>query len=101
MTKTKADTAPAHLSPEAKTLWAALMNDYDISDSAGRALLRVACEAFERAEQARAAIKRTGAVCKDRFGQPRASPWVNIERDARAQMVAALRALRLAPEEAS
>ena len=34
----------------------------------------------------------------DRFGQKKAHPATSIERDARAQVIAAIRALRLAPD---
>lgn len=97
MARTTKDEAPAHLSAEARKMWHAMFAEFELSDAAGRALLRAACEAFQRAEEARAAIAKDGAVLRDRFGQEKVSPWCAIERDARGQMVAALRALRLAP----
>ena len=71
--------------------------DYELGDAAGLALLRAACEAFQRAQEARKLIDRDGAVIIDRFGQPKPHPAVNIERDSRAQLIATLRALKLEP----
>ena len=91
-------TPPKHLSAEARKLWGELRNDYGIDDSAGLALLRAACEAHDRAQQARKMIDADGMVSTDRFGQRKPHPAVQIERDARTQLMAALRALKLAPE---
>lgn len=81
-------------------MWRSIVTDYFVDDAAGLALLRVACEAFDRGEQARRIIKREGAVLKDRFGQRKQHPATLIERDAKTQMVAALRALKLEPGDA-
>ena len=80
-------------------MWTRLVDDYGISDAGGVALLRAACEAFQRGEQARRILRREGAVIRDRFGQPKAHPATLIERDSRSQLVAALRALKLSPQE--
>lgn len=91
----KSAEPPRHLKAGARRMWRELQHDYMLDDAAGVALLRAACEAFARAEEARAKIAQNGAVVEDRFGQPKMSPWVLIERDARGAMVGALRALRL------
>ncbi len=95
-----ADAPPRHLSAEARTLWARLRADHVIDDAAGLSLLRAACESHDRAQQARKLIADEGLTSIDRFGQRKPHPAVTIERDARTQMMAALRALRLAPGEA-
>lgn len=97
--KRPATAAPRHLTADGKRLWARMRADYQIDDSAGLALLQAACDAFGRAEEARKMISKDGAVLTDRFGQRKAHPACAIERDARAQFLAAIRALRLAPEE--
>ena len=51
------------------------------------------------AEQARAAIAKGGAVVDGRYG-PKASPWVQIERDATALASRLLRQLDLDEEPA-
>ncbi|MDE2456678.1 MAG: P27 family phage terminase small subunit [Burkholderiales bacterium] len=91
-------TPPRHLSAEARQLWQRLQAEYGIDDSAGLALLRAAAEAFDRSQQARALIAQEGLMLPDRFGAPKPHPAVAIERDSRTQLLAALRALKLAPE---
>ena len=93
----KTDGIPGHLKTHARAMWQKLHADYTIDDAAGLALLGAACSAYQRAEEARALIDKAGAVITDRFGQSKAHPACAIERDARGQMISALRALRLAP----
>jgi phage terminase small subunit len=58
-------------------------------------LLVLACEALDRAAQAREAIAEHGPVFVDRYGQPRARPEVQIERDSRIAFARLLRELAL------
>lgn len=92
------DVIPKHLSREAQALWDRLQSDFDLTDAAAKALLRQACESYDRAESARRIVRAEGMVIRDRFGQQRPHPMLNVERDARAAVVSAIRALRLAPE---
>jgi P27 family predicted phage terminase small subunit len=89
--------APSHLSAESKRLWRKLQSDYAIDDSAGHLLLRHCLEAHDRVIQAREILEREGLVAPDRFGQPKTHPCVAVERDARQQVIASLRALKLEP----
>jgi phage terminase small subunit len=98
MTASTGRNPPAHLSAEACTLWRRLRRDFVIDDGAGLALLRCACEALDRAQAARRQIDQDGALIDGRFGQRRAHPLLTVERDARAAMIMALRAMRLAPD---
>ena len=91
-------TPPKHLTAEGRQLWAKLRADFQIDDSAGLVLLQAAAEAHERGQQARRLIAEQGLTVLDRFGQAKAHPATAVERDARAQLLAALRALRLSPE---
>jgi P27 family predicted phage terminase small subunit len=86
---------PATLSRPAKDQWRRYVREYFISDTHGLFLLEQAMMAYDRMTEATEAIKRDGAVNMDRFGQPRAHPSLVVERDARAAMLAALRALNL------
>ena len=90
---------PRHLSPTAKRHWRELRAVYAL-DSPDQLLLllRAACEAADRCESARKLVAAKGEVIPDRFGQLRQHPGVNIERDARAAMVQALKALGLQPD---
>lgn len=86
---------PKGLSTEAGTWWKRLTNEYEISDDAGLLLLETAMQAFDRLRECQAAIKRDGQMVLDRFGQRKAHPLLPAERDARAQMLTALKALNL------
>lgn len=58
-------------------------------------LLQTGLEAFDRMRECQATIKSDGPMIKDRFEQPKAHPLLPVERDARAQMLAALKAINL------
>ena len=90
---------PPHLSADGKRLWIRLSDDYVLDDSGAQTLLRALCEALDRCEQARRRIRKDGAYLRDRFGQMRPHPAVAVERDSRNQILAAIKALRLEPED--
>lgn len=91
MTKTK---LPSTLSRPAKRLWQQLASDIAL-DAGGALMLTCLVEAWERREQARAEIAKSGAVYEDRFGQKKPSPWVAIERDSTLAVQRAFHALGL------
>jgi P27 family predicted phage terminase small subunit len=93
----KKSDVPNHLSAESKRLWNQLRADFAIDDAAGLLLLRNALEAHDRLTEARKILKREGVIVCDRFGHPKQHPASLVERDARQQLLAALRALRLEP----
>ena len=86
---------PAHLSQEARKIFKDLCADYCIKDAAGLRILRVTCEAFDRAQEARATIDKDGITVIDKAGQIKPHPLLPIERDARAAFLAGLKALHL------
>ena len=86
---------PKHLSKEGRSLWARLLKEYEIEDEAGLLILQTAMEAGDRMREAAAIIKTEGMQVKDRFDQPKAHPLTTVERDSRAAMLAALKALNL------
>jgi P27 family predicted phage terminase small subunit len=71
------------------------MKDYDISDEGGLLLLQTGLEAFDRMRQCQEIIKRDGPMVLDKWGQRKSHPLLPAERDARSQMLAALKALHL------
>lgn len=91
----KKSDAPKHLSTEARGWWVKLADEYGIDDEAGLMLLQTGLEAFDRMRECQKAIKTDGPMIKDRFEQPKAHPLLSVERDSRAQMLAALKALNL------
>lgn len=95
MKKSGQSKPPKRLSVEAQEWWRNLLEEYGIEDEAGRLLLQTAMEALDRMRLAQNAVKRSGATYKDRFGQPKPHPLLSVERDARAAMLAALKALNL------
>lgn len=86
---------PSDLSRPARDLWRKIAADYDIADPHGCHLLTTAMRAFDRMEAARAMIAAEGMVQRDRFDQAKPHPAIVIERDSRAGMLAALKALNL------
>ena len=86
---------PTRLSDAARTLWQRLRDDFEIEDAHGQHLLTTACESYDRMTEAQALIREHGVCIRDRFGVLKANPACQIERDSRAGMLTALKALRL------
>jgi phage terminase small subunit len=86
---------PKGLSIAAKRWWCHLQTEFGIEDPGGLVILTAAAEAFDRTKQAEAMVKAEGLTTLDRFGQQKPHPAVNIARDARAQMLTAIKQLRL------
>ena len=88
-------TAPSHLRAAGARLWRDIAAEYAIDDSAGIALLTTACEALDRMRAAQAAIKKHGETVLDRYGCVKLNPACGLEKDSRAGMILALKALSL------
>jgi phage terminase small subunit len=65
-------------------------------DETERIILAAACEAADRAAEAKVMVDADGAVVDGRYG-PRQHPAVAIERDSRIAMLRALRELGYEP----
>lgn len=89
------NSAPKHLTKEARDWWDRIVTEYGIDDDAGLLLIQTALEAFDRMRECQKAIKRDGPQVKDRFDQLKPHPLLPIERDARSQMLVALKQLNL------
>lgn len=94
----KSPAPPKSLSAAAKRWWKEIADEFSIEDPGGIAILTLAAEAFDRMREAQALIKAEGMVAEDRFRQKKPHPAVVIERDCRAQILGALRALNLDTE---
>jgi phage terminase small subunit len=91
--------APPHLSDTARRWWHAVVNEYALEPHHLH-LLRLAAEALDRAEEARAALATNGTTYTDRFNAPRLRPEVGIERDSRLSFARLCRELDLDTEAA-
>jgi phage terminase small subunit len=83
------------LSNEAKTLHRRLTKEWKIRDAAGQVTLMTACQALDRLREAQGIIAREGCVALDRFQQAKPHPACQIEKEARAGLLMALRHLNL------
>ncbi len=91
-------TPPEHLSDRSKALWLAVVPSRAMS--AGRlAMIQVALEALDRADEARLAVRRDGLTTKTATtGDVHVNPLVKIERECRAQFAKIWESLGLAWE---
>ena len=85
---------PEHLREPTKEWWRTTVADFELEDHHLR-LLRLACEAWDRGQEAREALVEHGLTYEDRFLQPKARPEVAIERDSRLAFARLLRELAL------
>jgi phage terminase small subunit len=86
---------PAHLGAAGTRLWAEVVQQYRIGDSAGLALVTTAAECLDRLREAQEAVREHGVLIRDRYGGLKANPAIAVERGARDGMIAALRSLNL------
>ena len=88
---------PAHLSPSAAQWWATTVETYVLWEHHLR-LLQLACEAWDRSQQARVELDRDGLTVSGREGGVRPHPCIAIERDARLAVARLVRELDLDTE---
>lgn len=90
--------APGHLNSETKKWFIQVADTYDLEPHHLR-LLTLACEAWDRCTQARKELlKQKTLTVVDRYGQIKARPEVQIERDSRIAFARLLRELNLSEE---
>ena len=81
--------------PEAQKEVERLVDEYNITDSGGENLLMTFAGAYSLELDCQDQISREGLTIKDRFDQDKPHPLLASLRDARAQKLAALKALCL------
>ena len=86
---------PPTLSPVAASWWRKIVLEHQVDDSGGRLLLEQALQAFDRLTEARARLAKDGSFIQNRFHEIRPHPALQVERDSRAALLAALKALAL------
>jgi len=96
----KSRRAPQHLRPATRRWWRSVVADFDL-DLHHLRLLQLACESWDRCEQAREILAVKGLTFDDRFGCPRARPEVAVERDTRLAFARLIRELDLDTEQVS
>ena len=93
--KTAPKSSIDELSSEAKALHARLKKEWNIRDGAGSITLLTLCQCVDRLREAQQLLKRDGIVTTDRWGQKKSHPACTVEREARAGLFQALKALGL------
>ena len=91
----KANEQLKALSPEARRLHQRLTKEWSITDAAGELTMLVACQALDRLRQAQSIIAKEGVISMDRFNQPKPHPATQIEKEARAGLLMALKHMNL------
>ena len=90
-------TAMKKLEPATRKWVKTLIEDYGLEDHDKR-LAILAGQAWDRAQDALAIIKRGGAIIEDRFEQKKAHPAVDIQRNSMVTYARLLRELCLDAE---
>jgi len=85
--------APRNLSAEGKTLWRAVLAEYELG-AHHCALLATALEAHDRMREAQRAVERDGPYVDGRFGV-KSHPGLAVERDSRLAFARLIRELGL------
>jgi P27 family predicted phage terminase small subunit len=85
---------PDHLSSRTSELYGRVTTMFTLEPTEIE-LLRLACEALDRCEEARALLAEEGIVSAGRYGQRLAHPAVAIERDSRLAAARLFRELGL------
>ena len=85
---------PRKLKERGKRFWKLVMVEFELSDS-DQVVLVSACEMLDRAEAARKLIEKDGMTIKDRFGQTKPHPCVEVERQSHLAFVRIRRELGL------
>jgi len=89
--------SPIHLAPETAEWWRLVLEEFALEPHHMR-LLRLACEAWDRCQQAREILDREGLTTQTESGGLKAHPCIGIERDARLAFARLLRELDLDAE---
>jgi len=83
------------LAAAGRALFRDLVREYEITDAGGLVLLTTASECADRMSAARLAIAQHGEVTTDRYGQAKVHPACQLEKDARSQLLQAIKLLGL------
>lgn len=87
-------TAPAYLLTSSKRFFDEIVDGYDLEPHHIR-ILTLACQSLDRAAEARAEIKKSGAYFTDRFNVRKPVEAIKVERSAQLAFARLLRELGL------
>jgi phage terminase small subunit len=85
---------PSPLQPATRKWLSQVVTDFEL-DSHHLRLLTLACESWDRGQEAREALSEHGLTFIDRYGSPRAQPEAAIESSSRIAFARILRELSL------
>jgi P27 family predicted phage terminase small subunit len=84
---------PADLGEEERAIWKNVFSEFEIRSATAASVLLTALQAHQRCREARERIELDGMVVNGRDGQQKPHPLLSVERDARAQWLAAIKQL--------
>ena len=88
---------PKHLRSETAEWVRQVLSDYELESHHIKILIQ-AGECLDRIIEAREEIEREGSYYKDRFGQPKMHPAIDVERNGRIVFARLIRELNLSDE---
>ncbi len=87
-------STPKGLSTEAKGIWNKIVEGWEL-DEAGKIVLLVALEQFDRYRKAQKRVNQDGETIVDRWGQIKPHPSITAERDSYRGFLAGMKQLNL------
>ena len=78
-----------------RRFWRKVLADFDLTDCHHLELLTQACRCLDRIAECEERIREDGPTVRDRFGQLKSHPLLQVEKDHRILLLRALRELQL------
>jgi P27 family predicted phage terminase small subunit len=88
---------PKHLKPATRRFFEAICTEFVMEEHESR-ILQLACEAWDRRQQAIEDIAENGITFVNKYGERKSNPAVNIEQTSRLQFARLMRQLNLSEE---
>ena len=90
----KQNKAPKHLKAATRRWFDSVIHEYELEGHHVR-LLTLACEAWDRCQEAREAVKKHGLTFENRYGEVKPRPEVAVEKENRIAFARLIRELNL------
>lgn len=88
-------SAPPSLSDEARAIFDSMVTTMDFADAPARMLVVRFCEIHDQLAEAKKKLAESGPVFRDRWGQPRQSPWAHRELELTRELARLYRVMGL------